>query len=249
MKKTLLLIAAFAGFDLLAQNSIQLNLYTSTVALVPNEVVGASTTPNGNTKVTFDIKNTSGSTKMYLAKRYDTQLNTGGDAYFCFAGNCYISMVTQSPNALTLTAGQSASQLPGQYNMLIADLDEGPAVGPSIIRYTFFNQNQVSDSIQVSIHYNVPTGMSAHSATQLSGLDLYPNPVDNHAVIRLNSSAAGDCKISVYNALGSVVNERNAVLVEGKNKIELNTESLSAGIYFASVKMGSGTVTKKFVVK
>ncbi|MCE3229675.1 MAG: hypothetical protein K0S32_4226 [Bacteroidetes bacterium] len=248
MKKFLLIALAVVSVKGFSQSSIQLTHVEGSATLSANAIVVGTTTASANTKITFDIKNTSASQKSYNAIRYDKNLHTGASAYFCFAGTCYGDQTFESPTPLTLNAGQSASQLSGQYNMLIADLDEAATVGFSEIRYTFKNTADANDSVQVIIHYNQALGLN-HNTSVLTSLDLFPNPATDNVSIRINSVKAVEGKLSVYNALGAVVNEKAVVLSEGKNKVDLNVESLPSGVYFASFKSGNNTTTKKFVVK
>jgi hypothetical protein len=248
MKKLLLLSIAVASLNGFSQSSLQLTHVETTVTLTPNAVIAATTAASANTKVTLDLKNTSGSTKSYNAIRYDKNLHTGASAYFCFAGTCYGDQTFVSPSPITLNAGQSASQLTGQYNMLIADLDEAATIGFSEIRYTFINTASSSDSIQVIIHYNQTLGLSNHSSL-VNTVDVFPNPAADNVTIRINSVKATEGKLSIYNTLGATVNEKQISLSEGKNKVDVNVENLPAGIYFASIKTGNTAITKKFVVK
>jgi hypothetical protein len=250
MKKLFLVLMSAVSVSAFSQSSILLSTNGNTFA--PSSIIFTTTTANGNTKVIVDIKNTSNSNQTYNVKRYDTQLNAVGgttaDAYFCFAGSCYGDMVHVSPSPLTLAPGQSASQSTVAYTMLTADLDEASSVGLSIVKYTFVNVNTASDSVQFTIKYNAPNGIS-EAAGIVSSFELWPNPVTDAATIKVQSTRAAEGRLVVHNALGSVVYEKQVSIVEGKNKIDLNAEGFSTGIYFASIKFGSSSVTKKFVVK
>jgi len=250
MKKILLCLTAFLSLTGYSQLSIQVTDNGNLVA--PNGTVIAVTTASGNTKVYFDIKNTSNSTKSYNVKRFDVLLHTAGtstaDAYFCFGGTCYGDVTMVSPTPLTLNAGESASQVPGSFNMLTTDLDEANTVGLSYVKYTFINTSTASDSLQFTIAYNAPTGINQMS-NLISSFDIFPNPVNENATIKINSAKAIDGKFCIYNALGAIVSERSVSLNEGKNKIDFSAEALSSGIYFANIKFGNSSSTKKFIVK
>lgn len=252
MKKIILLIFAVTSLNTFGQSTILITNNGTSMSLTPNATITEVTTANGNTKTYLDIKNTSGSSQSYSAKRYDLMLNAAGgttaSAYFCFAGNCYGDNVFVSPNALTLNAGQSASQLPGSFNMLIADLDEANGVGISTVKYTFFNTVTIGDSVQVTIKYNAPAGVN-QTSNVFSSFDLSPNPVNDLATFRINSSKAIDTKLYIYNALGAIVNEKPVTLAEGKNKIDFSAETLPSGVYFACIKSGTSSTTKKFIVR
>jgi hypothetical protein len=127
MTKYLLSALLAPALCLNAQTSIQLKNKNGNGLIKPNTILVVATQALDNTKITIDVQNVSGSTKAYNAKRYDVLLNSTStetaSAYFCFAGTCYGWQVSESPTSLTLTSGQSASEVPGDYQMLVGDLD------------------------------------------------------------------------------------------------------------------------------
>jgi hypothetical protein len=248
MKKLLLTVLSIASITGFSQSTLLITNMGTSSTVAANAVIPYATVAGTTTSMTFDVKNTSGSTKSYDVYRYDKVLHTGASAFFCFAGTCYGDQTLVSQTPITLNGGQSASQLSGQYNMLTADIDEPATVGFSEIRYTFKNVSSSSDSIQIIIQYNQAMALNNTSAV-ISSFDLFPNPATDNVNIKINSVKAAEGKLSVYNALGATVNEKTVSLSEGKNKIDLNVESLPSGIYFASFKSGNNTTTKKFVVK
>lgn len=248
MKNFLLFASVVLSANVFAQNTLQLKHVEASTTLTPNAIVTASTSPGANIKVTFDLKNISSTSQTYNAYRYDKTLNSGAAAYFCFAGTCYGDQTFVSPTALTLNPGQSASQLSGQYNMLVSDLDEGPAVGFSEVRYTFKNVSNPADSAQVIVQYNQVMGLK-NNAGNVSALSVYPNPASHNVFIKLSSNNDDNALISVVNLLGSVVMEEKRNLSAGDNTLNFNVESLPAGVYFANVKTGNTLSTKKFIVK
>lgn len=242
---SVLSVAAFAQ-----TTSIQLKDVNNSNAVIPAngnlyKFVGANHT------ISFDIDITNmGSTQnTYNVKRYDYVLNTNASAHFCFGGNCYTSATEVSPNPLTLNSGQSASQVAGSYNLLTVELDEAPTVGISKIKYTFFNTANVSDSVQITVNYNVtaPVGIKENTKT-IGSLELFPNPAKGFTSIRINSPIAAESELMVYNSLGEVVYSKNLFLNEGKNKIDVNLENLPSGVYFASLKTGEASISKKLII-
>lgn len=249
MKKIFTLITAIFTFSGFSQSILLTNNGTA-ATFAPNQIVNLTTTAGTNTNITIDIKNTSGTSKSYNAKRYDVTLNANGTstaaAYFCFAGTCF-GAPTYSAGPITLNAGESASQLSGSYNMLIADLDEASTVGYSLVKYTFINANLPSDSVQISLRYNFVTGI-AKTSNIVSSLDISPNPVNENSVVRINSTQPAEGKLMIINALGAVIREKSVSLEEGKNKVTLESAGLAPGVYFASLKFGNSGTSKKFIV-
>ncbi len=238
----------FLGGSIVAisQTTIQLTDYYAATTIAANSTLNLSTTPNNNTNITIDIKNTGGSTKTYKVKRYDVLLNAGGNAFFCVGGTCYGS--STFTGQVTLNSNQSASQSTIAYNMLVADMDEGATVGISVIKYSFINTSQANDSVQITLKYNAPVGLN-EIQNSISSFEVYPNPASDFTSFKINSSKNTDAKLEVYNSLGSIVSTKNISLNEGKNKVDYSVENLSPGIYIASIKMGNTTTTKKFIVK
>ena len=254
MKKSLLILSSLFCLNGFSQSSIQVKDFATAATITANSIVESTTSAGSTTGLTFDIKNISASTKLYYVKRYDIVLHsvsttsTVADAYFCFAGTCYSSL-TQISVTTTLTAGQSTSQFTTTAENLVTDLAEASTVGYSLVKYTVINSANASDSLQFSIKYNGALGVSELSANSLSSLELFPNPATDVTVLKVNSQKTMDAKVIIYNALGAIVSEKPVGIFEGKNKIEINVSDLSSGVYLAQIKMGSGSVTKKLVVK
>lgn len=249
MKKILLLISSICTLLGFSQNSILLTNTNSSSTVAANGAVYLTTNASSNTNIVIDIKNTSATTQTYIAVRYDAQLNSGAAAYFCFAGSCF-GPGTVVSGSLVLGAGQSASQATVAYTMLTADMDEGPTVGQSIIKYSFKNAAVASDSAQISLKYNYGNPASVKEiANPLKSFDISPNPANDFVNISLNHSGTNSGEISLINALGQTVYTKHIILSEGKNKVSINVNELPIGIYFAKVKSGDFVSTKKLTVQ
>jgi hypothetical protein len=249
MKKVLLNTLLLFGTASFAQNTILIKNAANSQSIAPNSIIEMATTANANHQITFDVTNTGSTQQTYKAKRYDVTLNAGADAYFCFAGTCYGPSTLVSPDNLVLNAGQSASQLAGNYNMLVADLDEGSTVGLSVIKYTFFNVNTAADSVQLTVRYNgAPTNIK-ENGLNIQHVMLSPNPASQNSILNIKASGNSSAKISIYNSLGSIVSEEKAELIKGENKINLSLSNLNSGIYFVNIENNTGKLTKRLIVK
>ncbi len=249
MKKLLLSFLSLGTLLAYSQSTILITNVTASQTLANTATVDLVTMPATNHQVTFDVKNISASQQTYKAKRYDVVKNAGADAYFCFAGTCYGPSTMVSPDNLVLNAGQSASQLAGNYNMLVADLDEGPTVGLSIIKYTFFNVNTASDSVQITVRYNAPgVGLKENTNSTMSISSLHPNPASSHSFIKIKSTVTQQGDMRIYNSLGAVVSASKINLVSGENGLKIPLEDLNTGIYFVEISNGNNSITKKLIV-
>lgn len=258
MKTTFLsIVALIVSGGMYAQNTILLSNNETSKTLTPNEIIYLKTEAESNTKVTIDVKNIGNSTQAYIAKRYDMLLNSDGtleaQAYFCIAGSCYGPPTLISPAALTLTPNQSASELPGSWQMLVADLDEVTTVGPSHVKYTFQNIANPSDSVQISLKYNSPDApggiVGINKLQKIDGnITISPVPATDKINLNLNSDQNGSCNIILINSIGKIVYEKNYQLANGKNDIEISVADLAKGVYFAKIISENISLTKKFVV-
>ncbi|MCX8080599.1 MAG: T9SS type A sorting domain-containing protein [Bacteroidia bacterium] len=241
--KRIVFIFLITLFGLNAQSFLVTNISNNST-ITPNSTITVNTSPNANIKVTFDVKNTSSQTKNYIAKRYDILLNAGANAYFCFAGNCYGPSTMVSPQALTLTAGTSASQLQGQYNMLTADLDEGPAAGQSIIRYTIQNENQASDSLQFTIHYNAPSSVTENAINR--NFKIYPTIFSQSFYIKSKHEYSA-AKIELYDITGQKVFSQYHDFSNSNDVLQVNTGNLASGVYLIKITQNQRVLTKRII--
>jgi len=258
MKKLLLLLSVAFILNANSQNSIQLiNVVGSTTtALAPNSVIQLTVGAFRNKKYDIDIKNTSTSTNTYTATRYDVQLNRPSatdtaTAYYCFAGSCYGAATIVSP-PLVLRGGKKATDTTlvdptALYFMMTTDLDEAGVMGKSIVKYTFKNIAVAADSVQITLSYNGQLSV-LQIEKQLSSFEVFPNPANDLVELKISSNKTMNTNAFVVNALGSVVLEKDVMLSEGKNNVQLDIHALPAGVYFARIGNGSGYITRKFVV-
>lgn len=256
MKKVLMIFSIALSYGISAQSSIGMQLYdslSSDIYYIPNNgIIHIKTKANKNSATDVDFTNLGSISNRYKVKRLDVLLNTDALANFCFAGNCYPDNILVSNDTITLAPGQSLAQLSeitGDFELIKADLVEGPVVGKSTIDYTIFNVDVPSDKVTFTLKYNAPEAVGIkENVKNLSDFSIFPNPAKESAVINLNSAKAMQSSLSVYNALGEVVLQKDLSLLEGKNKIELNTEILKSGIYFVSIANGSNSISKKLII-
>jgi hypothetical protein len=85
-----------------------------------------------------------------------------------------------------------------------------------------------------------------HNFTQLL---FFPNPASNYLNISIQSEATANAKIVLTDMSGRTVVERNIVVQQGNNQINMPfNKSLAPGIYNASVLMNNEMVKQKIVV-
>lgn len=94
------------------------------------------------------------------------------------------------------------------------------------------------------------TGIKNQTNTTFENLSFYPNPASTNATIDVVLNATSKLDISILNSVGQTVYSTSINGNIGSNKVDVNLNSLSAGLYFYQVKVAnSKAITKKFAVE
>ncbi len=150
-----------------------------------------------------------------------------------FGGSPAVTEYIDSPNhAYNISAGPP-SYTAVVNDQLIIKLQKQSNYSPG---------NTVLDSKAWSLTVTIcNVGLTENSLTSQVGV--YPNPATDKVTVYVNN-ANKDSQIQVMNALGQVVITRTNLT----EKNELNTESLTKGIYFVRVGSGKDFTTTKLVI-
>ncbi len=239
MKKTLLIlgIVLTTGLSVFAQN------------LTLSD--GAHNVANGDTvTVAGDIASTlfchinvvnNGTVSLSVkCLRTDIDVVPGSTNQICWGGQCWGTTVYLSPDPTIIAAGATVTEFSGDYKA------NGNA-GISIVRYRFFDMNNISDSVMFHGKFDATIGINETDPVSVS--DLYPNPADNASFLNYRvSTKFSQGEIRVIDILGNKVQVIPLYDVEGK--IRINTEILNSGIYFYSLILdGKQMFTKKLIVR
>lgn len=256
MKKLILLFSSLivSSVGLIAQSSLQVTNTSNGNSVITNGmIVYRNVSALGMDQLDINIKNTSGSTKTYKMRMYQDvrHIAAPGDSsnpYFCFGGQCYDPYTFTSSKTETLTPNADATT---NGHPISIHYDEATAAGVSSIRYRLFETTNASvDVMEFTVKYNdLATSVKAYSSLLSSVSDVYPNPSNSKAFISVNSMVdANTSSVTITNALGSIVSSKNVDLSIGKNTIPLEVETLSSGIYFATIISGNYRTVKKFTI-
>jgi hypothetical protein len=90
--------------------------------------------------------------------------------------------------------------------------------------------------------------MSLESASGLSQMNLFPNPVNEVATLTFASTRSFTAQMSIVNGLGQEVAKMgNVSLTEGNNTVAVNMSSLSSGQYFLTLTGENARVAIPFI--
>ena len=140
----------------------------------------------------------------------------------------------------------------------ISDIDNIQLLNSEKVNFEIYELAYYNDLLVCSLNDNgliflnnsilVSDKKEEAAGNKFSNFDIFPNPVNHQAILRLNLSSPISIKISIYNTAGSCIkswqfnDERS-----GQNEFVLNLANMSTGIYLCSVKVGNETMTKKMI--
>ncbi len=82
---------------------------------------------------------------------------------------------------------------------------------------------------------------------KLTGLQVYPNPVQDNLTIALETSAPGKLTVQIFNLQGQLIIAQVYELMAGHNQFQLDAQNLPNGIYQLRLQNGSALETVRFV--
>ena len=172
-------------------------------------------------------------------KKTHISIVDGSTNSFCW-GTCFGPSTFESPNAMPIDAG-------GNSGMLFAgDYNTNGTVGTSIIRYTFFLENDTTDSVAVNVRYTA--SLSSINESMEYTYNAYPNPANSIIDIQYSFQGAKEAKLIITNLLGSEIYNAN-IDIENKN-IKVNVSDFNSGVYFYTfIVDGKRHSTKKLIVQ
>ena len=123
-------------------------------------------------------------------------------------------------------------------------------VGVTIIRYTFFDDDNPNDSTHFFVNFNAgPVGIDDLTKNTKNSFSLaYPNPASNQVSFDYTlSDQTINAYIRVHNLLGTVVKETRLDYFSGK--LILDVCDLNEGFYFYSIVVNNEVIdTKRLVI-
>lgn len=186
----------------------------------------------------FNQTNIGSSQVTYRYRKTYVQMQSGASALFCVYHNddindpqsqCYGPTVFFSANFITD---------PGEHNTLIADFNSGTTTpGISIVQYHIWDVNNIADSVNLTLVYNVtPVGMAESFGDDVIG-EPYPNP--SGSVFNIPVNNVQDGWITICNAQGQLVAEKSIL---NSSLITIDATSWAEGVYFVMLHSGNGEV-------
>lgn len=237
----LLSVVAFYGY------SQSLSLSNPAGPIVANSIIIQAGTPDSSALITYlYVTNTSARTVNIYCKKSTLSLMDSTSIPWCFANACYGSDRTIS-NLQIVEPGQTITDFHGDYSS--TTMDGKFHSGESVVRWVFFAENDVNDSVSVTIKYtSYPLGIDETLAHQVALSGSIPNPANEKATFTYSIPSGSDGMMIIRNVVGSIVASEQVPSASGQ--VSVNTFNLSNGLYFCSLTVnGKMMVTRKMIVQ
>lgn len=195
---------------------------------------------NSNLDGHISVENTSISDLSVRVLRDNSLLMNGHQSYFCWA-QCYDTTVSLSPDPLTIP-GRTTDTL--SFHGYLYPLGNA---GTSHVTYTFYDENNISDSAVATITYEVlSTGINeVENRGTLASAS--PNPANNLTSIGYSLPTLNNGRLIISNMLGSTVKEFK--LTNKQTLLFINTADIPSGVYIYSLmNNGKPVMTKRLVI-
>ena len=98
----------------------------------------------------------------------------------------------------------------------------------------------------------VGTMPSPNAVAEISSANdfmIFPNPVSESATIQWNATATEQGRLDIFNAQGQLVSSERYTVSAGAQQVQLNTQSLSAGMYIVRSVSNAGAIRQTTFVK
>lgn len=251
MKKITLVFLWLSSFAFLFEihaQSFQVFYKNSTVN-ISGQVIHVNASINGDNIQTvacdtISVKNISANSIKTRCSRSVVSAVAGSINSFCWGTGCYSATTSVSPLLQSPDIGPSVTN-----TTFIGDYKPQLNSGATTIKYLFYNNATPSDSVSVTIIYDLsPMGIDELSKPGGTISAAYPNPASAFVSFKYNMNEVSQKgKIIFHDYLGKSVKEISLTDKQGLSKI--NVSELIEGVYFYTFLVDDvAIVTKKLVI-
>lgn len=241
MKKALLLFIILGLFQapLLAQ-SLEL-MKKDGSSITQDTIYIKSSNGSATMEAPIYVKNTSNKAMDVLVKVYVKNINAESSASYCWGGSCFDILTTPSTTHTTIESADTAKEFH-------SDLEPNDQLGVNEIMFTFYNENNIDDSISVTVYYELfITGIDPFFEIKES-MRSYPNPVQNTLFLSYDIQIYSDFTISIFDIVGKKVKSQK--LNNNESITEIDVSNFKQGIYIWTIESeGVPIKSQKFIKK
>ena len=94
-----------------------------------------------------------------------------------------------------------------------------------------------------------PTAGIEEKNTSFSVGNVFPNPISGKSTLTVFMNNAEILSMNIMDVSGKLVGSENKNLIQGENKISLDSQKLSSGIYTVTLSNGTTSLSRKMIVQ
>lgn len=242
MKQILLLSALVLSMAFTAYSQ-SLKLSTTRGDITNGDTIVMTSMDNDASFVlSLSFTNLTNSTVDVMVRKTELSIVPGSENYFCDWITCNQPSTFTSTSPLSLAASATNNMFTGDY------LSHNNA-GRSYVMYTFYNNNNPTDTVAVVAGYYTGSGVGIDPTANTTTISkAYPNPAKDYFQLDYNFDNANNASVEILNVVGSVVRSQSIQGLNGTAKIDIS--ELNNGVYFYNVVVdGRKVASKKLVVQ
>jgi hypothetical protein len=192
-------------------------------------------------KIPLKIKNNTDKPQFYVIRKVRSDLNESQKGYFCLDNNCLEPTIVEFSKRVE----------PEETINLFYTIESGLTPVQNSLKFEIFPKGSPSEGIEhsVSLAVEEKNQRSLYQSKEITIHDVYPNPVQDLAIIDYKiSSDLVKAKIVLHNVLGKPLGDYE--LSPADTRIKIQMDEFPSGVYFYTLYLNSGGVfTRKIMVR
>lgn len=173
--------------------------------------------------------------------------------YTLTAGDLGDEIILPLQNTQTLNANESYLAVVGSYG-------DGGASNDLVVGTSGTSEPQTTfyfDMTDQTWYYTTSTPMvrlnfeplALNEVSNSFGMNVYPNPANSNATVSFELNNEADVVLTVTDLSGKVVYNNAMGTVNGAQKVNVNTDSLTSGVYMVNINVNGTVSTQKLIVR
>jgi len=192
-------------------------------------------------KIPLKIRNNTDKSQLYVIRKVRSDLGESQKGYFCLDNNCLESTIVEFSKRVE----------PGEIINLFYTIESGLNPAQNSLKFEIFPKGNLAEGIEhnVAIVVEEKVAKSLYQSREITIHDVYPNPVQDMAIIDYKiSNDLVKAKIVLHNVLGKPLGDYE--LSSEDTRIKIQTDDLPTGVYFYTLYLNNnGVFTRKIMVR
>jgi len=171
-------------------------------------------------------------------------LVNGAEYSFCALGSCFPAGVNETSRDYFVPANTNV----GNEGLFTGHYHPHDHIGTSIIRYTFYNVDDLNDTTSFMIMFNGGSGTGINNIDENAIVNAFPNPATSSLFIQYDLEKISGTYLKIYNSIGEIVIQKEVNSTSGILKLDVS--SLAKGVYVYRLEStNQSTKTNKIIIK